>query len=225
MLLLVNNVPLCYFATLLGPPEDPSAFAKALGKEPDFSAAARHLGLEASPVQLSRTAILKGIHPMIVSLLGEADVITTVRILEERLGEGSADPALIARTRTRYAVLAEVRGTNAIVLDPLAGRTAIPVLVLLDRVSGDGTVWSQSPATNPRPRLVQERGARAVRCTRSGDRQDGLPTSLIAPLCRPYVQQLATHQPGSSRRECTAHRAYCTGGDPPFWGGGRDIVD
>jgi hypothetical protein len=87
-------------------------------------------------------------------------VITTVRILEERLGEGSADPALIARTRTRYAVLAEVRGTNAIVLDPLAGRTAIPVLVLLDRVSGDGTIWSQSPGDKgPAPRLVQERGS------------------------------------------------------------------
>lgn len=141
-------------------PEDPSAFAKALGKEPDFSAAARHLGLEANPVPLSRTAILKGTHPMIVSLLGEPDVITTVRILEERLGEGSADPALIARTRTRYAVLAEIRGTNAVVLDPLAGRIAIPVLVLLDRVSGDGTVWSQPPGDkSPAPPLVQERGS------------------------------------------------------------------
>lgn len=141
-------------------PEDPSAFAKTLGDRPDFAAAARHLGLEANAVQLSRTAILKGTHPIIVSLLGEPDVITTVRILEERLGKDAADPALLARTRTRYAVLAEVHGTNAVVLDPLVGRTAIPVLVLLDRVSGDGTVWSQPPGDKgPAPRLVQERGS------------------------------------------------------------------
>ncbi len=141
-------------------PEDPAAFSNSLGGgQPDFAAAARHLGLEASAVPLSRTAILKGTHPIIVSLLGEPDVITTVRILEERLGKGAADPALLARTRTRYAVLAEVHGTNAIVLDPLVGRTAIPVLVLLDRVTGEGTVWSQPPGDKaPAPRLVQERG-------------------------------------------------------------------
>ena len=33
-------------------------------------------------------------------------------------------------------------------------------LVLLDRVSGDGTIWSQSPGDKgPAPRLVQERGS------------------------------------------------------------------
>ncbi|OGW60405.1 MAG: hypothetical protein A2V83_03990 [Nitrospirae bacterium RBG_16_64_22] len=140
-------------------PEDPAAFSKSLGGQPDFAAAAHRLGLEASAVRLSRTAILKGPHPIIVSLLGEPDVITTVRILEERLGKGAADPALLARARTRYAVLAEVHGTNAVVLDPLVGRTSIPVLVLLDRVTGEGTVWSQPPGgKGPAPRLVQERG-------------------------------------------------------------------
>ncbi|OGW60402.1 MAG: hypothetical protein A2V83_03975 [Nitrospirae bacterium RBG_16_64_22] len=37
---------------------------------------------------------------MIISLLGESDIITTVRILEERLGKGAADPSPPASSRS-----------------------------------------------------------------------------------------------------------------------------
>jgi hypothetical protein len=128
-------------ALLKRAPVDPAAFEKAMGKEPDFLAAGRLLGLETSAVQIAHPGTLKEIHPMILSLRGEPEIIETVKSLEKRLGKGAASTALQARSQTRYAVLTGARDGDAVLLDPLAGRVVVPVSDLFERVEGRGFVW------------------------------------------------------------------------------------
>ena len=122
-------------------PVDPDAFEKAIGQGPDFLSAGRILGFETDSVQVTRRGLLKETRAMILSLRGDSESIETVRSLEKRLGKGAGLPMLLARSQKRYAVLAEVREGDAVILDPLAGRVSIPMSDLLERVEGKGIVW------------------------------------------------------------------------------------
>ena len=128
-------------ALLKRAPVDPVAFEKTMDKDHDFLAAGRLLGLETDAVQITHPGILKETYPMILSLRGEPEMIETVKSLEKRLGKGAISPALLARSQTHYAVLAGIQEGDAVLLDPLAGRVAIPVRDLIERVEENGIVW------------------------------------------------------------------------------------
>jgi hypothetical protein len=122
-------------------PVDPAAFEKTMIPSPDFVAAGKILGLDARSVEVREDAIQKDLRPMILPLTGELDVIETAQSLEKRLGEKAVTPGLRAGSRIRYVVLGEVHGSEAVLLDPLAGRMVIPLHDLVKRVEGKGVVW------------------------------------------------------------------------------------
>lgn len=122
-------------------PVDPAAFEKTMASSPDFVAAGKLLGLEGRSVEVGEDTIRKNGRPMILPLTGEPDVIETAQSLEKRLGGKAVSPGLLAGSRIRYVVLAEVHGSDAVVLDPLAGRVVIPVRDLVKRVEGKGVAW------------------------------------------------------------------------------------
>jgi len=116
-------------------PLDRNAFESALAGRADFSAAARMLGLQAQSVRVTASAIQDARHPMILLLEEDPDVVVTRELLEGRQGKAGA----------RYVVLAEVRGDEAVILDPSAGRFAMPVPDLVESVGDVGILWVPIP--------------------------------------------------------------------------------
>ena len=116
-------------------PLDRDAFESALAGRADFSAAARMLGLQARSVRVTPSALLDARHPMILLLKEDPDVVVTRELLEGRRKKVGA----------RYVVLAEIRGDEAVILDPGAGRFAMPVPDLVESVGGAGTMWVANP--------------------------------------------------------------------------------
>ena len=122
-------------------PVDPAAFERAVVPSPDFVAAGKILGFKTESVEIGEDAIQKGGRPMILPITAEPDVIETAQSLEKRLRGKAVSSDLLAGSRTYYIVLAEVRGSDAVILDPLAGRTVIPLHDLVKRVEGKGVAW------------------------------------------------------------------------------------
>lgn len=116
-------------------PLDRNAFESALAGRADFPAAARVLGLQARSVRVTSSAILDARHPMILLLKEDPDVVVTRELLEGRQRKVGA----------RYVVLAEIRGDEAVILDPGAGRFTIPVPDLVESVGDVGTMWVANP--------------------------------------------------------------------------------
>lgn len=116
-------------------PQDAEAFDAALGGGADFPAAARLLGLQARAVPVTPSTLLETRYPMILLLTEEPDVVVTAGSLTGRRGKGGA----------RYVVLAEVRGGDAVILDPLTGRIAVPLADLVESVADVGTMWLPNP--------------------------------------------------------------------------------
>lgn len=116
-------------------PLDADAFEAALAGGADFSAAARMLGLQARPVRVTPSDILDARHPMILLLKESPDVVVTREFLEGRQRKAGA----------RYVVLAEIHGDDAVILDPIVGRFAMPLSDLVETVGGAGTMWVPHP--------------------------------------------------------------------------------
>ncbi len=116
-------------------PQDAAAFEAALTSGADFSAAARMLGLQARSVRVTPSAILGARHPMLLLLKEDPDVVVTREFLEGRQRKAGA----------RYVVLAEVRGDEAVILDPIVGRFTMPMTDLVESVGEVGTMWVSNP--------------------------------------------------------------------------------
>ncbi len=116
-------------------PPSTDAFEAALAGGADFAAAARLLGLQAQSVRVTAPAILDARHPMILLLMEDPDVVVTRKFLEGRQ----------RNTVPRYVVLAEVRGSEAVILDPTAGRFTLPVQDLVESMGDVGTMWVPNP--------------------------------------------------------------------------------
>lgn len=116
-------------------PQDAAAFESALNRDADFPAAARMLGLQAQSIRVTPSAILEARHPMILLLKEDPDVVVTREFLEGRQ----------RKTVARYVVLAEVRGDEAVIHDPIVGRFTVPVPDLVESVGDVGTMWVPNP--------------------------------------------------------------------------------
>ncbi|OGX00045.1 MAG: hypothetical protein A3K11_02115 [Nitrospirae bacterium RIFCSPLOWO2_12_FULL_63_8] len=116
-------------------PVDREAFESALAGHSDFSAAARMLGLQAQPIRVTLSAILGARHPILLLLREAPDVVVTRELLEGRPRKAGA----------RYVVLAEIRGDEAVILDPGVGPFTLPVPDLVESVGDVGTMWVSNP--------------------------------------------------------------------------------
>lgn len=116
-------------------PLDADAFEAALAGGADFSAAARMLGLQARSVRATPSDLLDARRPVILLLKESPDVVVTRELLEGRQRKAGA----------RYVVLAEIHGDDAVILDPIVGRFAMPVSDLVESVGGAGTMWVPRP--------------------------------------------------------------------------------
>lgn len=116
-------------------PSDVRAFETALTRNADFLTAARLLGLRALSVRVTPAAITNAQYPMILFLVEDPDVVVTRRLLEGRQ----------RRVGARYVVLTGIQGNEAVILDPIAGRFAVPVSDLVESVGSSGTVWMPNP--------------------------------------------------------------------------------
>jgi hypothetical protein len=125
------------------PPPDPVEFEKVLdaaSPSPNFVAAGKILGLDARLGEVQE-AIRNNGPPMILPLKREPDAIGTAPSLERRLDGKVVSPGMLAGSRKHYVVVKEVRGSDAVILDPLAGLVVIPVRDLVKQVEGKGVVW------------------------------------------------------------------------------------
>lgn len=122
-------------------PIDAAAFEKTLAPSPDFVAAGKVLGLGGHFVEGREDSVRREGRPMILPLKEEPDVIETAQSLEKRLGGKTVASALAGGSAVRYVVLAKVHGSDAVILDPLAGRTVVPLRDLIKRVEGKGVAW------------------------------------------------------------------------------------
>jgi hypothetical protein len=116
-------------------PSDAKAFETALTRDADFPAAARLLGLRALSIRVTPSALMDAQYPMILFLVEDPDVVVTRQFLEGRPRRAGA----------RYVVLAEIHDNEAVILDPIAGRFAMPVPDLVENVGAFGTVWMPIP--------------------------------------------------------------------------------